>query len=99
MKPAEGNKMIQEFKQELFSAWKYLFVIQLVIGGHAVYVLAAEYPDIGFIQYAIMLVLGAALIATVLLAIIIIIGSLIGASILGVQIWRDRKRESSNDSS
>ena len=68
------NKAKESIKKGLFEIWTYLFIAQLVVGGHAIYELADKYPDIGFIQYAIMLLIGAAVIAAILLVIILIVG-------------------------
>lgn len=87
--------MMKEVRTELFGLWKYLFVIQLVIGGHAVYELAAEYPDIGFFQYSILLVVGASLIAAILLAIALIIFLFCAGCFVGIQVWKERKHDAS----
>ena len=52
------------------TGWVYLFIGQLVVGGHEIYKLADEYPDMGIISYAVVLMIGSAIIATVLLGIV-----------------------------
>lgn len=83
----------QELKQELFRNWKILFVLQLIIGGHAIYTLADTYPDIGLIQYALMLTIGAAITAAVLLILLVVLLGIIGAIFFGFSLWRERKND------
>lgn len=99
MNEVERKEAIQGIKQELYSAWKFLFVIQLIVGGHAIYELADKYPDMGLIYYSIMLIIGASLIAAVLLGIVVILFLIFAGGMIGVMAWREKRRERQNDSS
>jgi len=95
MNNANDNGGIQHIKQELLKGWFYIFVMQLVIGGYAIYELADKYPDIGFIPYTLILTIGAAIIAAVLLLILAILFTIIGAIFVGCSLWRERKNDAS----
>lgn len=95
MNAAERKEAIKDIKQELFGAWKFLFVLQLIVGGHTIYELAAEYPDMGLIYYSIMLIVGASLIAAVLLLIVVIIFSICAGIFVGAMAWRERGNDAS----
>lgn len=97
MNNAQRKEAITEIKQELFSGWKIIFVIQLIVGGHAIYELADKYPDMGLIYYSVMLIFGAALMATVLLVILAVLFTIIGAIFVGFSVWMERRRERKND--
>lgn len=91
----ESRETLKEMRAEAIKAWFYIFVIQLVVGGHAIYELAAEYPGMGLIQYSLLLSIGAAIIAAVLLAIAVVLFAIIGAGFVGFHIWKEKKNDSS----
>ena len=96
---SESKETLEDMKAEAIKAWIYLFIIQLVVGGHAIYELADKYPDLGFIRYALILTIGAALIAAVLLAIVAVLFTIFGAIVVGITLLREKMRERNNDSS
>ena len=91
MNNAKRQAMKKDIKKGLFEIWTYLFISQLVVGGHAIYELADKYPDIGFIQYAMIVLIGAAVIAAILLVIILIVGAIGFYAFMKVYTWWEER--------
>ena len=99
MNNANDNEVITDIKRELYNTWLILFVIQLIVGSHAIYELADKYPDIGFIQYVCILSIGAAVIAAILLAILVVLFFIAAGIFIGIGVFREHRRSRRNDAS
>lgn len=99
MDAAERKAALKEIKGELWSGWKILFVIQLVVGGHAILQFAAEnthWLDMNVWLYAVILLSCAAIITTILLIICVIVFIIAGSCVVGFMLWKEG-REEKND--
>jgi len=83
----------EQGKKLLLEGWVYLFIGQLIVGGHSIYELADKYPDLGIIQYAFVLSFGSVIIATFLLGVITICYFIAKAIGVKIESWRERCRE------
>jgi len=91
MKKAAKKAWI-DIAKETWWAWKLAFLMQLVIGSHVLYERAAEYPDMGFWYYTLVLLFVSAIAATLLVFIVSVLLILIGSIIVAFMLWREGKK-------
>ena len=100
MNKVERKETWREIRSELWQAWKWLFVIQLVVGGHAILNFAAEnthWLDMNVWLYAIILLSCAAIITTILLIICVIVFIIAGSAVVSFMLWKEGREEKKSD--
>jgi len=86
----------KEFKRDVAQTWLIMFVIQLAFGAYSVYQLVPQYPDHGFFFFAIVVLIGAALMAVILTLAFYVLVGIAGGFALWLHVRKNKDTE--NDS-
>lgn len=87
----DRKAMWKDLRSEAWDGWKIVFLIQLIMGSHILYVNAAQYPDMGLFYYAFMLLLVSAIAATILFVLITIFLFFVGSCIVAFMMWWENR--------